>query len=160
MHAGRAWAPRRDRLICAMQSKSALRRLFDLPGVAALEDKALMKPRYADVDARDVFPEIDACSLALFGITADDAEATARPDGWDGIERRPVREQVEAFEAEGWDVTDDKRRPLRMLGHFNEQLWLAIRGVAGVLPFQPEAEPDAFRSSLAGEAAAFLRNRR
>jgi len=143
-----------------MQSKPALRRLVDLPGIAALEERALMKPRYADVDARSEFPEIDACSLALFGITADDAEDVVRPAGWDRIERRPVREQVDAFEAEGWDVTDDKRRPLRMLGHFNEQLWLAVRGVAGALPFQPEAEPDASKSSLAGEAAAFLRNRR
>ena len=143
-----------------MQSKPALRRLVDLPGIAALEERALMKPRYADVDARSEFPEIDACSLALFGITADDAEDVVRPAGWDRIERRPVREQVDAFEAEGWDVTDDKRRPLRMLGHFNEQLWLAVRGVAGALPFQPEAEPDASKSSLSGEAAAFLRNRR
>ncbi len=143
-----------------MQTQPALRRLRDLPGIADLEDKALMKPRYADVDARTEFPEIDACSLALFGITADDAEEVARPEGWDRIERRPLREQVDAFEAEGWDVTDAKRRPLRMFGHFNEQLWLAVRGVAGTLPFAPEVEPDARKSSLAGEAAAFLRNRR
>jgi hypothetical protein len=143
-----------------MQTSPALRRLRDLPGIADLEDKALMKPRYADVDARGEFPEIDACSLALFGITADDAGDVVRPEGWDRIERRPLRDQVEAFEAAGWDVTDAKRRPLRMLGHFNEQLWLAVRGVAGALPFQPEAEPDARKSSLAGEAAAFLRNRR
>jgi len=38
------------------------------------------------------------------------------------------------LEAEGWDVTDDKRRPLRMLGQFSSQLWLALRGVAGTLP--------------------------
>lgn len=143
-----------------MQTKPALRRLLDLPGVAELEDKALMKPRYADLDARTEFPEIDARSLAIFGITADEAEAVARPTGWDGIERRPLREQVDAFEAAGWDVTDAKRRPLRMLGHFNEQLWLAMRGIAGTLPFQPDDEPDTLKTSLAGEAARFLRNRR
>ena len=143
-----------------MQTPSVLRRLRDLPGIADLEDKALMKPRYADVDARTEFPDIDACSLALFGITADDASDVIRPEGWDRIERKPVRDQVEAFEAVGWDVTDAKRRPLRMLGHFNEQLWLAVRGVAGALPFQHEVEPDARKSSLAGEAATFLRNRR
>ncbi len=71
-----------------------------------------------------------------------------------------MREQVDAFEAEGWDVTDAKRRPLRMLGHFNVQLWLAVRGVAGTLPFQVEKEPDELRASLAKEAASFLRNRR
>ena len=35
-----------------------------------------------------------------------------------------------AFEDAGWDVTDDKRRPLRVLGHFSGPLWLAVRGVA------------------------------
>ncbi len=143
-----------------MANAPALRRLIDLPGVAELEEKALMKPRYADIDARSEFPEIDACSQALFGLTADEADEVPRPEGWDRIERRPVREQVDAFEAEGWDVTDHKRRPLRMLGHFNVQLWLAARGVAGSLPFHVEKEPDALKSSLAKEAAAFLRNRR
>ncbi|HEY5411142.1 MAG TPA: hypothetical protein VIJ94_10495 [Caulobacteraceae bacterium] len=138
----------------------ALRRLIELPGIAELEDKALMKPRYADVDARSEFPEIDACSKELFGLTADEADEVPRPEGWDRIERRPAREQVDAFEAEGWDVTDAKRRPLRMLGHFNVQLWLAVRGVAGALPFHAAKEPDDLKSSLAKEAAVFLRNRR
>ena len=143
-----------------MTSAPALRRLIDLPGIAELEEKALMKPRYADDDARGEFPEIDACSQALFGLTADEADEVPRPEGWDRIERRPLREQVDAFEAEGWDVTDNKRRPLRMLGHFKDQLWLAVRGVAGTLPFHAEPEPDADTSSLAKEAARFLRNRR
>jgi hypothetical protein len=142
-----------------MADTPLLRRLIDLPGIAELEEKALMKPRYADVDARSEFPEIDACSAALFGLTADEADDVPRPDGWDRIERRPLREQVDAFEAEGWDVTD-KRRPLRMLGHFNVQLWLAIRGVAGSLPFHAEKDPDALSASLAKDAALFLRNRR
>jgi len=105
-----------------MQTKPSLRRLLDLPGIAELEEKALMKPRYTDVDARTELPEIDACSLALFGITADQAEDTPRPEGWDRIERRPIREQVDAFEAAGWDVTDDKRRPLRMLERFPDPM--------------------------------------
>ena len=141
-------------------ANAPLRRLIDLPGIAELEDKALMKPRYADDDARSEFPEIDECSTALFGLTADEADDVARPEGWDRIERKPVREQVDAFEAEGWDVTDNKRRPLRMLHHFNVQLWLAVRGVAGSLPFHEEKEPDALKASLAKEAAIFLRNRR
>ncbi len=57
-------------------------------------------------------------------------------------------------------MTDAKRRPLRMLHHFNVQLWLAIRGVAGSLPFQAEKEPDDLQVSLARDAAIFLRNRR
>ncbi|MGC1305447.1 MAG: hypothetical protein WA840_24005, partial [Caulobacteraceae bacterium] len=98
-----------------------LRKLIDLPGIAGLEQKALMNPRYAEPDARAHYPEIDQCSLAIFGITAGAAEEVARPAGWDGIERKPVREQVQAFEAAGWDVTDSRRRPLRMLEHFNQQ---------------------------------------
>lgn len=134
-----------------------LRRLIDLPGIADLEYKALLKPDYAAPELRDQFPEIDACSAAVFGITGEQAEDAPRPEGWDRIERRPVPEQVRAFEAAGWDVTDDKRRPLRMLLQFNQQLWLALRGVAGSLPFQPDDEdkPGEWGASLAADAARF-----
>lgn len=138
-----------------------LRRLLDLPGIRDLETKALMKPRYADLDARSEFPEIDEVSTAIFGLTADEAEDVPRPEGWDRIERKPARQQIDAFEAEGWDVTDDKRRPLRMFDHFNVQLWLAVRGVAGELPFQAEAdETETLSASLAAEAARFRKNNR
>jgi len=135
-----------------------LSRLIDLPGVDALELRALMKPAYAEPAARESDPEIDACSLALFGLTADQAEATPRPADWDGIELRPVADQVAAFEAAGWDVTDNKRRPLRVLNHFSQQLWLTIRGVAGVLPFQPDHDqPTDWAKALAGDAKKFRR---
>ena len=136
---------------------SKLRRLIELPGVDALEYKALMKPAYAAPEGRYEYPEIDECSLALFGITADQAEETPRPEGWDGIDQQPIPKQVFAFEDAGWDVTDDKRRPLRMLPQFNQQLWLAIRGVAGTLPFQAEDdhEPDPWGAGMAAEAKAF-----
>ncbi len=138
------------------------RRLIDLPGVAALEQKALMNTRYAEADARAQYPEIDRCSTAIFGLTADEAEAVGRPPAWDGIERRPVRDQVEAFEREGWDVTDARRKPLRMFEHFNVQLWLALRGVAGKLPFvaSDEDAPGAWGASLQSEATRFKRDRR
>lgn len=136
-----------------------LRRLVDLPGVADLEFRAVMKRDFAEPEARAEHPEIDACSKELFGLTADEAEAVPRPEGWDGAETLPVRDQVDAFEAEGWDVTDDKRRPLRTLGHFNQQLWLAIRGVAGTLPFQPDPEdrPDDWGTKMAADAKRFRR---
>ena len=134
----------------------ALRRLIDLPGVADLEYKALMKPAYASVEGRAEYPEIDACSMALFGITADQAEEVERPDDWDGIENKPVPHQVEAFEAAGWDMTDAKRRPLRMFAQFNQQLWLALRGVAGTLPFVPEdTKSEGWVTALEREAARF-----
>jgi hypothetical protein len=136
---------------------TVLRRLIDLPGMAELERKALMKPAYAAEESRGAFPEIDELSLKLFGLTADQAEDVERPAGWDRIERKPIPQQVAAFEAVGWDVTDDKRRPLRMFGQFNQQLWLAVRGVAGEVPFVPEGpeKPDPWASSLAAEAARF-----
>jgi hypothetical protein len=139
-----------------------LRRLLDLPGVASLEQKALMNPRYTEADAREHYPEIDQCSVALFGITAGQAEQTKRPSNWDGVDRKPVREQIEAFEREGWDVTDGRRRPLRMFEHFNAQLWLALRGVAGKLPYRaPEDDASsAWSSSLQADAAKFKRDRR
>ena len=136
--------------------RGTLRRLADLPGIDDLELKALMKPSWASPEARDEHPEIDACSRTLFDLTAAEAEAVPRPDDWDGVERLSVREQVEAFEREGWDVTDSKRRPLRMLEHFSQQLWLASRGVAGRLPFQPEApERDDWGRALAADAKRF-----
>lgn len=139
-----------------------MRRLIDLPGVAELERAALMNPRYADADARDSFPELDACSRAIFGLTADEADAVARPAGWDRIERKPLRDQVAAFEAEGWDVTDN-RRALRTLEHFSVQLWLALRGVAGTLPAGPvedDEHPKDWAASLTADATKFKRDRR
>ena len=133
-----------------------LRRLIDLPGVKDLEFRAVMKREFAEPEARAEFPELDDCSRALFGLTADEAQAAPRPEGWDGAETLPVAKQMFAFEDAGWDVTDDKRRPLRILRHFNQQLWLALRGVAGELPFQPdEAAPERWVSNLAAEAARF-----
>lgn len=139
-----------------MSARPKLRRLIDLPGVSDLEFKALMKRDFAEPEARLEDPALDAVSRALFGLTADEAEAAARPEDWDHIETKPIPKQVFAFEDAGWDVTDDKRRPLRVLGHFNQQLWLAIRGVAGELPFQPEDDqPEAWVASLAAEASRF-----
>ena len=73
-------------------------------------------------------------------MSLDEADDVPRPEGWDRIERKPTRDQVIAFEAEGWDVTDKRRKPLRMLPLFALPLALAARGVAGALPFA--AEPD------------------
>lgn len=136
----------------------ALRRLIDLPGVDALEMKALMKREFAEPEARGEYPEIDECSRTLFGITAEEAEAATKPAGWTAIETMPAARQVFAFEDAGWDVTDDKRRPLRVLAHFNQSLWCAIHGVAGELPFMPDDEkPEAWVSALEADAAKFRR---
>jgi len=133
-----------------------LRRLIDLPGVDALEYRAILKRDFAEPQARAEFPEIDACTSALFGLTADEAEALPRPEGWDDIECKAPAVQAAAFEALGWDVTDEKRRPLRVLGHFSGPLWLALRGVAGSLPFVPESDaPQAWVSKLEAEAKRF-----
>jgi hypothetical protein len=134
----------------------ALRRLIDLPGVNELEYRALLKRDFAEPEARAEFSEIDACTSALFGLTADEAEAVARPAGWDNIETKAPAVQVLAFEAEGWDVTDDKRRPLRVLGHFSGPLWLSLRGVAGHVPFRAETnKAEGWVSKLEAEAKRF-----
>jgi hypothetical protein len=143
-------------------SPNPLLRLVKLPGVAVLEFKALMKPRMAEPDAAAEFPEIDACLTENFGLTLAEAEAVARPADWDRIDEAPIGEQVAAFEAAGWDVTDDKRKPLRLLPLLAPALWLAIRGVAGTLPFVPEVEEDKkpWGASLAADAAKFRKDRR
>ena len=141
-----------------MANAPALRRLIELPGVADLEFKALMKPAYADPDNRAEFPEIDACTKAIFDLTADEVGAAARPADFDEIERLEPRDQVAAFEAVGWDVTDDKRRPLRMLRQLALPLWLALHGVADSLPFAPDDErPGDWAAKLAADAAKFRR---
>jgi hypothetical protein len=142
-----------------MASLSPLRRLLDMPGVADLEFKALMKPGYADPERRADYPEVDACSLAALSVTASEAEATPLPDDVDPIDQLSPREQADAFEAVGWDVTDDKRRPLRMLRQFAHPLWLAIHGVAGQLPHAPDDDeaPTDWASKLAQDAAKFRR---
>jgi hypothetical protein len=137
---------------------SKLRRLIDLPGVNDLEYRALLKRDFAEPQARAEHPEIDACAKALFGLTHDEAEAIARPAGWDGIEDKAPNIQALAFEDAGWDVTDDKRRPLRVLGHFSAPLWLAVRGVAGELPFQAQAEEsEDWVAKLEADAKRFLK---
>jgi hypothetical protein len=134
-----------------------LRRLIDLPGIDALEIKALMKPGHADPDRRDEFPEIDETARAAFGLSLDEADAVARPGDWDDIDRLSPQDQVDAFEAEGWDVRDSRRKPLRMLGHWALPLALAMRGVAGTLPFhaEPDVKQSDWGSNLAAEATRF-----
>lgn len=138
-------------------TQTSLRRLIDLPGVDDLELKALMKPRYADPDARDEFPEIDALTQALFGLTVEAAEAVERPSDWDDIHRLSGADLAEAFEALGWDVTDKRRKPLRLMAHYALPLALAIRGVAGELPFHAEADHPTtdWGAGLAADAARF-----
>lgn len=144
-----------------MTSNPPIRRLIDLPGVSDLEHAAILKPLPGIGEIRPPDADVDACSTALFGLTPDQAEATPRPDDWDDIEYKPIAKQVAAFEAAGWDVTDNKRRPLRVLTYFSQPLWLAIRGVAGNVPFQAEPEGNlsepsaAWASDLAAEAARF-----
>ncbi len=134
----------------------APRRLIDLLGVNDLEYRALLKRDFAEPEARATYPEIDACVSALFGLTTDEADAIERPADWDDIDCKAPLIQIAAFEAEGWDVTDDKRRLLRVLGHFSAPLWLAVRGVAGSLPFQPDSrEPEAWVTKLEAEAKRF-----
>ncbi len=133
-----------------------LRRLLDLPGVADLELKALMKPRHADPDARAEFPAIDETARSAFGLTVEAAEAFSLPADWDGIERLEGFDLTDAFAADGWDVTDDRRKPLRILPHFALPLALAMRGLAGELPFQPEdTTPEPWGAGLAADAKRF-----
>jgi hypothetical protein len=138
-----------------------MRRLADLPGVDALELKALMKPRLADPDLRDEHPEVDEVARAAFGLSLDEAEAADLPADWPDhlkdLHRREAQDLVEAFEAEGWDVTDKRRKPLRLLPLFALPLALAARGVAGALPFVAEPDhPDTdWGAGLKAEASRF-----
>jgi hypothetical protein len=134
-----------------------LRTLRDLPGVDDLELKALMKPRFADPDVPEGRDEIDALSIAIFGLSLDAADDIEKPADWDRIERLSPSDMVAAFEAEGWDVTDKKRKPLRLLPHLALPLALAMRGVAGELPFvaEPDVKETDWGSNLAAEASRF-----
>ena len=53
-------------------------------------------------------------------------------------------------------MTSDRRKPLRMLDQFALPLALAMRGVAGELPFQPDDDtPEPWGAGMAAEAARF-----
>ena len=138
-----------------------LRRLADLPGIDALELKALMKPRLADPDERHDHPEVDETARLAFGLTLDEAEAVALPADWPAhlhrLDRQSPADLVEAFETEGWDVTDARRKPLRVLPLFALPLALAARGVAGVLPFvaEPDQPTTDWGAGLKADAARF-----
>lgn len=138
-----------------------LRRLIDLPGIDPLELAALMKPRLADPDQRHNHPQVDEAAQAAFGLTLDQAEAADLPADWPDhfrrLDRQSPAELSAAFEAEGWDVTDKKGKPLRILALMALPLALAIRGVAGELPFQPEPDEKQsdWGSSLKADARAF-----
>ena len=133
-----------------------MRKLIDLPGVDDLELKALMKPRLADPDMIDEHPEVNDAVRTALGIDFDEATA-AIPADWDNIHRLDPQDMADAFEAEGWDVTDKRRKPLRMLPILALPLALAMRGIAGELPFV--AEPDQpvtdWGSNLKAEASRF-----
>ncbi len=133
-----------------------MRRLQDLPGVDDLELKALMKPRLADPDMIDEHPEVNDAVRTALGIDFDEAQA-ALPADWDDIHRLDPADMVEAFEAEGWDVTDKRRKPLRTLPILALPLALAMRGVAGELPFvaQPDQPVTDWGSNLKAEASRF-----
>jgi len=139
-----------------MTRQPKLRRLLDLPGVADLEMKALMKPRHTDPDARAEFPDIDETARSALGLSVEAAEAFTLPADWDGIERLDGFDLTDAFAAEGWDVTDDRRKPLRMLAHLALPLALAMRGLGGELPFQPEdTTPEPWGAGMAADAKRF-----
>jgi hypothetical protein len=120
-----------------------------------------MKPRLADPDERHENPEVDETARAAFGLTLDEAEAVALPADWPAtlqrLDRQSPLELVDAFETEGWDVTDSKRKPLRVLPLFALPLALAARGVAGELPFvaEPDHPTTDWGSSLKADAARF-----
>ncbi|HYC98773.1 hypothetical protein [Brevundimonas sp.] len=138
-----------------------MRRLIDLPGVGDLELKALMKPRLADPDLRDEHPEVDAVARAAFGLSLDEADRVPLPADWPDhlreLHRQSPADLARAFEAEGWDVTDRRRKPLRLLPLFALPLALAARGVAGTLPFAAEPDHPAtdWGANLKAEAGRF-----
>ena len=137
------------------------RRLIDQPGVDDMELKALMKPRLADPDLRDEHPEVDEVARAAFGLSLDEADEVPLPADWPDhlrdLQRRSPAELAGLFEAEGWDVTDKGRKPLRLLPLFALPLALAARGVAGALPFVPEPDHPTtdWGASLKAEAGRF-----
>ena len=137
-------------------SRPPLRRLIELPGIVELERQAVLKPLRLPGEPGEPDPAMDACLLELFGLTREMA-AAATPEDWDRVDETPPARQVMAFEDAGWDVTDQRRRPLRILCEVALPLWLAVRGIAGKLPFAPAPEEhgDSWGSSLAAEAARF-----
>lgn len=128
----------------------ALRRLLDLPGVAALEQRAKAEwgaaaPATADQLCRD-----------LFGLGAVDLH-TSPADPPEGAEY-PLDTQVARFRELGWDVTDHDGRPLKVLRWLGQPLLTVCLGLGGRLPETPDVE--SWSAAMQEAATSFFKQRR
>lgn len=133
-----------------------LRRLRDVPQIAAFEQKAVLDRRWCqDEPDRDDRIAIDDASREVFGTTEFEVWPDDESDpAWAAFYAHSDDRLV--FEPLGWDITDDYGRPMLILEHFSHQLYAAIKGIAGRLPDEEPAKVDAaWETALQADAVRF-----
>jgi len=162
-------------------STNALRRLIDLPGVRALENKLVME-RVSRNQHLDGFR--NACedvSFDLFGITRGDVfEEFGKAYLRDHPEKDVVEldlddlqeaykatykteslgweeDKVEFLKSLGWDLTNDRGTALSITDYFCRQVEAVATGRAGALPDLETASAESWGEGLEHAARAFKR---
>jgi hypothetical protein len=143
-----------------MATSPPLKRLRDLPGVMALERRAQLDRSLAAESARSREDAFDEVSVALFGITADQAMEEwewGEDDILNPHTALSENDLAAMFHRLGWDVTDEYGRPLLVMKHFDRQLALVL---AGEIELKSGREPEAWGDELAAEAKVWKPGRR
>ncbi len=99
-----------------------------------------MKRDFAEPEARAEFPSWTSARSSSSRSPPTRRRTSRAPRAGTGRAPADPRPGGRASRRRAGTRPTDKRRPLRIFGHFNQQLWLAIRGVAGSLPFQAESD--------------------
>jgi len=160
-----------------------LRRLLDLPGIQALENKLLMNTRAGAEDFGAFDRECQELSRDLFGIDRTDTLYFLPDDvNWDELsdsEREAFASASDAHEAQfvasamdwdedrvahleefGWDLTDDRGHPLRVCKYFCRQVESVAKGIAGTAPNVDEVSAKSWGEQMALEARKFKTGKR
>jgi hypothetical protein len=156
-----------------MSARGELKKLLEQPGVSDLEREAVLDPRLATESSFDD-AKVQRASRKAFGFRADEtpnALLEALSQGREDLDYEedfePIWSEMEdtlavddyqlvaLFNGLGWDVTDERGRPLLVLGHFKYPLYLVANNIVP-LRAQPVSNED-WEAALKQAAAKFHR---
>lgn len=143
-------------------SEAPMRRLRDYPAIDELEhrsvlDTNLLAPAaiaHPETGIADAIKSVFGLDLSVFVKWLFDDDGSAR-EAYAVIPNTEA-EVVPFFAELGWDVTDKRGQPLRMLYHYVLPLYAAIRGDAGAtLPGAPLAKTEDWAAAMERDARKF-----
>ena len=132
--------------------------LRDLPGVADVEDE-LQRIGRRSTPSWEVFEQIEALAIALFGIENSDTHTPLTEDWEDQFDALSLmRDESDAYwAARGWDVTDGNGNQLRLMDFVGHAMICAVNGTHpdARLAVQAASESEAWGVKLEEEARRF-----